>query len=131
MPKQKRLTDKEKAEVLTDYAAGKTQEQIAKKFNISKMAVSKTLKTAKSLQNEKKFTRTNKTQSELRQDIISTATEMLYTRVQDTDNPIAPETLLKIIERLSLLEDGKKDNTGELKIIVEKQIVDLSKKDNE
>ena len=39
MPKQKRLTDKEKAEVITDYASGKSQQEIAEKFTISKTAV--------------------------------------------------------------------------------------------
>ena len=83
MPKQRRLTDKEKAEVLTDYASGKTQEEIAKKFTISKTAISKILKTQKSLQNGKKVIKDNKSQSELRKDIIETATRMLYNRVQD------------------------------------------------
>jgi len=38
-----RLTDKQKAEVITDFTAGKTKTDIAQKFNISITAVSKIL----------------------------------------------------------------------------------------
>ena len=41
MPKQKRLTDKEKAEVITDYASGKGKTEIAQKFKLSVTAISK------------------------------------------------------------------------------------------
>lgn len=121
-----RLTDKERAEVITDYASGKTQKEISKKLRVSEAAVSKILKAAKSKENGKKLSKVNKSQSELRKDIIAQATQKLYERISDEESQLAPETLLKIIERLSLLEDGKKEGAEELKIIVEKKVIDLS-----
>ena len=114
-----RLTDRQKAEVITDFTAGKTKTEIAKKFNISITAVSKILGDIKSLESVKKL---SKSSAELRKDIIAKATDALYSK--DFDK-LPAESLLKIIERLSLLED---DNTNEeLKVVVEKRIVDLTK----
>ena len=39
----KRLTDKQRAEVVTDYASGKTKSEIARKFKVSPNAISKIL----------------------------------------------------------------------------------------
>ena len=96
-----RLTDKEKAEVITDFTAGKNKSDIAKKFNISITAVSKILKNTESLEKVQKL---SKSSAELRRGIIDKATYSLYGRDFDKLNA---ETLLKIIERLSLLEDDK------------------------
>lgn len=123
-----RLTDKQKSNVITEYVSGKSQSEIARKFKVSPTAISKILKNAESL----KSGELSLNQKELGTAIISKATKSLY--LQDF-NKMQPETLLKIIERLSLLY--KDDNTsengskGELKIIVEKKVVDLTKdKDN-
>ena len=119
MPKQKRLTDKEKAEVITDYASGKTQKQIAEKLRISEAAVSKILKAAKSKENGKKLSKVNKSQRELREDIIAKATDALYSKDYDE---LPAEVLLKIIERLSILDKDTPttEPQEELKVIVGK-----------
>ena len=123
-----RLTDKQKSEIITEYVSGKSQSEIARKFKVSPPAISKILKTVESLKNCEK----SLNQKELGTAIVQKATQSLY--LQDFDK-MHPETLLKIIERLSLLY--KDDNTsengskGELKIIIEKKVVDLTKdKDN-
>lgn len=51
----KRLTDKERAEVVSDYASGKTKSEIARKFKVSPNAISKILSNFKSSKIEKKF----------------------------------------------------------------------------
>ena len=119
-----RLTDKQKAEVITDYTAGKTKSDIARKFNISITAVSKILKNKKSLE---KVQKSSKSSAEIRKDIISRA----ETALSEKDfNKLAPETLLKIIERLSILEDTKQQG-NDLKIIVERKVVDLTNKNDD
>lgn len=112
-----KLTDKDKAVVITDYAAGKSKSEIAKKFNVSITAVSKILKNGKSLEKVQKF---SKSSAELRKDIIRKATETLY---EKDFVKFAPETLLKIIERLSILEP---DNEGREDIKVVLSIEDVS-----
>lgn len=120
MPKQKRLTDKEKAEVIADYASGLSKTDIAQKFKVSVTAISKILSNPKSLKNEKKLSEKSlKSQRELRQDIISKATDALYSKDYDE---LPAETLLKIIERLSMLDKDTptSDPQDELKAIVDK-----------
>ena len=94
----KRLTEKEKVEVITDFTAGKTKTAIAKKFNVSITAISKILGNTKSLEKVKNSSKSSK---ELRREIINKATNSLYAK---DFNELHPEVLLKIIERLSLLE---------------------------
>lgn len=112
-----RLTQKQKSEILTEYVAGKSKSELARKFQISHTAISKILESVKSFKNGKK----SLNQRELGNAIISKATESLYLK---DFNEMHPETLLKIIERLSLLYKGENGgvnaNNGELKIIVEK-----------
>ena len=43
----KRLTDKERAEVVTDYASGNSKSEIARKFKFSPNAISKILREEK------------------------------------------------------------------------------------
>ena len=119
-----RLTERQKAEVITDFAAGKSKTDISQKFKISITAVSKILNNQKSLESAKKFT---KSSAELRKDIIDKATIALYGK--DFED-LPSETLLKIIERLSILESNSViGSENDLKIVVEKKIVDLTKKD--
>ncbi len=117
-----KLTDKDKAVIITDYAAGKTKSEIAKKFNVSITAVSKILKSDKSLDKVKKL---SKSSAELRKDIIRKATETLY---EKDFVKFAPETLLKIIERLSILEP---DNEKREDIQVILSIEDVSGGNND
>lgn len=93
-----RLTDKQKREVITDYASGKNITDIAKKFQVSHTAISKILKNAPSFKVDEKVSKSSK---ELRKEIINKATNALYGK--DFEK-LAPDTLLKIIERLSILE---------------------------
>ena len=121
--KMPRLTPKQKSEILTDYVSGKSQSEIARKFKVSVTTISKILKTAESLKNSNK----SLNREQLGNSIIEKAPVALYGK---DFNVMHPETLLKIIERLSLLynaENGTQNgNKGELKIIVEKKVVDLS-----
>lgn len=120
-----RLTDKQKAEVIKEFAAEKSKSDIARKFNISVTAVSKILKRYESSKNVEKFNiKSSKSSAEIRKDIINRA----ETALSEQDfSKLAPETLLKIIERLSILEDSKQQG-NDLKIIVERKIVDLTNK---
>ena len=93
-----RLIDEQKREVITDYASGKTITEIAKKFQVSHTAISKILKNAQSFKVDEKVSKSSK---ELRKEIINKATNALYGK--DFEK-LAPDTLLKIIERLSILE---------------------------
>lgn len=123
-----RLTDKQKAEVATDYAAGKSKTEIARKFGVSDVAISKILKKLQSSEKFGKFgqsSETVKTQSEIRREIIDKATNALYGKDYDK---LPPEFLLKIIERLSLLEQGTKA-ADEVRIIIERNVVDLTSDD--
>ena len=75
-----RLTDKQKAEVIRDYACGKSQTEIAKKLKISDAAVSKILKAEKVKLSEKKLNpklKLNKTQKEMSDEIVEKATVAL------------------------------------------------------
>lgn len=119
-----RLTDKQKAEVITDYTAGKTKSDISRKFNISITAVSKILKNEKSLDKVKK---SSKSSAEIRKDIIKRAETALAGKEFDK---LAPETLLKIIERLSILEDNK-TTSSDNKVVVEFVFKDTAINEND
>lgn len=109
----KRLTDKEKAEVVADFLAGISKSDIAKKFQVSHTAISKILSKVESFNSDEKVSKSCK---ELRKEIITKATNALY--VKDFDK-LAPDTLLKIIERLSLLEPETKHEDESIKVILE------------
>lgn len=102
-----RLNPKQKSEILTDYVSGKSQSEIARKFKVSATTISKILKTAESLKNSNK----SLNREQLGNSIIEKATVALYGK---DFNVMHPETLLKIIERLSLLynaENGTQNGT--------------------
>lgn len=118
-----KLTDKDKQDIISARAVGMSLSEIAEKFTVSKTAISKILKQEKSLRNVQKFTNS----ADIRKDIISRA----ETALSEKDfNELAPETLLKIIERLSILEDSKQQG-NDLKIIVERKVVDLTNKNGD
>lgn len=100
-----KLSDNEKREIYTDFVSGKSKTEIAKKFNISVTAVSKILNKDESLKNSKKF---NLSSAQMRTDIITKATGALW---EKDFSKLHPETLLKIIERLSMLKT--KSDEGE------------------
>lgn len=106
-----RLNTKQKAEVVKDYASGNNKSEIARKFNVSVTAVSKILDKAESLSDGEEFKpKSTEEQAKVRRDIISLATDRLFDKV--IDGQVGAETLLKIIERLSFLEEkgGASDN---------------------
>ncbi len=115
----KRLTDIEKAEVVTDFIAGKTKTEIAKKFSVSVTAISKILGNVESLKEVKKSSKSSK---EIRRDIIRKATNSLYLKNFDE---LSPETLLKIIEKLSLLEPEEKEE-GQKRTTLTFEFIDTS-----
>lgn len=121
-----RLTDREKQEIITEYATGKSKSAIARKFNCSVPAVSKILTKFKDNESLTKLkdSLNNEESSVIRGKIIRKATESLYFKDYDS---MQPEVLLKIIERLSLLDkELETTETNELKLIIEKKVVDLS-----
>lgn len=79
-----RLTDKEKAAIVHEFAAGKNKTEIAKKFGVSDTAVSKILQkyqSSKSLESLTKFEgsseKVRKKRKEIRTEIIDSAYEAL------------------------------------------------------
>ncbi len=119
----KRLTDIEKAQIITDFTAGKTRTEIAKKFSVSITAISKILGNTKSLE---KVEKNSKSSKELRKEIINKATKALYAK--DFEE-LSPDVLLKIIERLSLLEPSNNEEDNEIKVTLE--VKDVSGGDND
>lgn len=104
-----KLTDKDKQDIISARAVGMSLSEIAEKFTVSKTAISKILKQEKSLRNVQKFTNS----ADIRKDIISRAEKALS---EKDFNELAPETLLKIIERLSLLDAGNISEDKEIKV---------------
>lgn len=101
-----RLTDKDRAAIVHEYAAGKGVREIARKFQVTHTTVSKILKTAKVSKVEsgnfpQESETTKKTRAELRKDIIEKAYVSLCGKAYEE---LSAETLLKIIERLSYIE---------------------------
>ena len=123
-----RLTDKQKAEVIKEFAAEKSKSEIARKFNISVTAVSKILKRYESSKNGEKFNiKSSKSSAEIRKNIIRRAETALH---EKDFNKLAPETLLKIIERLSILEDNK-TTSSDNKAVVEFVFKDTAINEND
>lgn len=92
----KRLTEKERAEVVSDYASGKTKSEIARKFKVSPNAISKILNKFKSsnyneeVQSEGK----KKDNKEVARIIYERAMEGLKRKINDA----SATELLKIID---------------------------------
>ena len=104
-----RLTDKQRAAIVHEFAAGKSKSEIARKFGVSDTAVSKTLQKYKSSESLKKFEsseKVRKTRKEIRSDIIEKAYEALAEKGYDK---LSADTLLKIIERLTYLDSVSTD----------------------
>lgn len=119
----KRLTDKERAEVVTDYASGKTKSDIARKFNVSPNAISKILEKFKSSMNELKVQgevqESSKDNREVARVIYNKALQGLTEKV----NKASAGELLKILEyfdlRYNFGDDGSDERISEIKITIE------------
>lgn len=105
-----RLSTAQKQEIVTDFASGKSKSEIARKFNVSITAISKILNNSEV--RDKFNTQLNKFKSnkEYAKEIISTAYNSLLSKNFDK---LSAETLLKIIERLSLLYNNSFDDNKE------------------
>jgi transposase-like protein len=105
-----RLSDNQKQEIVTDFASGKSKSEIARKFKVSVTAISKILNNSEV--RDKLSTKLNKFKSnkEYAKEIISTAYNSLLSKNFDK---LSAETLLKIIERLSLLYNNSFDDNEE------------------
>jgi transposase len=113
------LTEKQRTEVVTDYAAGKSKTEIARKFGISDTAVSKILKKYKSLESKPIQTNPNldkRDNKEIAKNIVSKAFNALDTKAFDK---MYPETLLKIIERLTFLYGQGNDAKSKLDELID------------
>ncbi len=92
----KRLTDKERAEVVTDYASGKTKSEIARKFKVSPNAISKILNKFKNSKNEEEV------QSEVQKKDNKEIARIIYDRAMEglkrKINFASATELLKIID---------------------------------
>jgi transposase-like protein len=92
----KRLTDKERAEVVTDYASGKTKSEIARKFKVSPNAISKILNKFKSSKNKEEV------QSEGQKKDNKKIARIIYERAMEAlerkINYASATELLKIID---------------------------------
>lgn len=118
-----KLTDKDKQTIYTDFASGKSKSDIAKKFNVSITAISKILEDNKSLE---KFNKSLdiKPNKEYAKSIISKAYKGLEDNINKNIHKLHPETLIKIIERLSLLykntfDDDIQDNITKVEVVFE------------
>ena len=119
----KRLTDKEKAEVVADFIAGMSKSDIAKKFQVTHTAISKILDKQESFKTDEKVSKSCK---ELRKEIIEKATNALYIK---NFNELSPDVLLRVIERLSVLEPSNNEENNEIKFTLE--ITDVSGGNND
>ncbi len=92
----KRLTEKERAEVVSDYASGKTKSEIARKFKVSPNAISKILIKFKNSKNEEEVQSgaQKKDNKEIARIIYDKAMEGLKRKINDA----SATELLKIID---------------------------------
>lgn len=107
----KHLTDKQRAEVITDFANGKTKSDIARKFNLSPNAISKILEKYKSSKGKEKVQSIvqNRDNKEIARDIYYKAMESLQERV----NKATASELLKIIEYYNILYNFSEENNND------------------
>jgi predicted DNA-binding protein YlxM (UPF0122 family) len=105
-----RLSDNQKQEIVTDFASGKSKSEIARKFKVSVTAISKILNNSEVRDKFNTKLDKFKTNKEYAKEIISTAYDSLLSKNFDK---LSAETLLKIIERLSLLYNNSFDDNEE------------------
>lgn len=124
-----KLTEKDRASIIKEYAAGKSVRELAKKFTVSPTAISKILKSVKSLQNEgkslQKSLQPKQDNQALAQMIIDKAVAGL---VKDIEKASVKDKL-QAIERLSALYGIEENKDGKIEFVFE--VRDLTRKDNE
>lgn len=116
----KHLTDKQRAEVITDFAAGKTKSDIARKFNLSPNAISKILDKYKSskINNkvQKEVQKSSKQDNrELARKIIDKA---MASVIKDIDKT-SPMDRIKIVERLMFLYGNNENEKSKLELVID------------
>ena len=116
----KHLTDKQRAEVITDFAGGKTKSDIARKFNVSPNAISKILNKFKSSnQNDKVQKEVQKgskqNNHELAKQIIDKAMLSVVKDIEKT----SPMDRIKIVERLTLLYGNNENQKSALDRVID------------
>ncbi len=138
----RKLTDKEKREICRLYYSGeKTKAELARSFNVSHTAISKILNDDEVAGSFKNLTDETSTECQLSmlafleskktvaQELISVA----LSSVKDKISKASLKDTINAIEKLSVVfkdngtgQDGS-ENANELRIVVEKKVVDLTK----
>ena len=113
----KHLTDKQKAEVITDFAAGKTKSDIARKFNVSPNAISKILKKCQSSKSGAKVQSESSKQNNhiLAKEIIDKAMLSVVKDIEKT----SPMDRIKIVERLTILYGNNENQKSALDRVID------------
>jgi len=120
-----KLTEKDRANIIKEYAVGKSVREIAKKFTVSPTAISKILKSAKSLQNDQKSLQPKQDNQALAQVIIDRAVAGLVREIEEA----SVKDKLAAIERLSQLyhlEEQKEQQKLEFRF----EIRDLTRRED-
>jgi transposase len=124
-----KLTEKDRASIIKEYAAGKSVRELAKKFTVSPTAISKILKSVKSLQNEgkslQKSLQPKQDNQALAQMIIDKAVAGL---VKDIEKASVKDKL-QAIERLSALYGIEENKDGKIEFVFE--VRDLTRESDE
>jgi transposase-like protein len=124
-----KLTEKDRASIIKEYAAGKSVRELAKKFTVSPTAISKILKSVKSLQNEgkslQKSLQPKQDNQALAQMIIDKAVAGL---VKDIEKASVKDKL-QAIERLSALYGIEENKDGKIEFVFE--VRDLTRERDE
>ncbi len=114
------LTDKQRAEVITDFAGGKTKSDIARKFNVSPNAISKILNKFKSSNNNDKVQK--EVQKSSKQDNHKLAKDIIDKAMASVVNDInkcSPMDRIKIVERLMILYGNNENQKSALDRVID------------
>lgn len=116
----KHLTDEQRAEVITDFAGGKTKSDIARKFNLSPNAISKILNKFKSSKVDDKVQ--SKVQKNIKQNNHELARQIIdkamLSVVKDIERT-SPMDRIKIVERLTLLYGNNENQKSALDRVID------------
>lgn len=130
-----KLTEAQKEQIRIEYAAGASTRELAKKFSVSQTAIAKLLKIQKSVHDKEKCSDNEPDSKKTsNRDHAKNIIQKAYTALSTKDyDKIHPDTLLKIIERMTAiygaeaLEDSDTEAVTELIIEIE----DASKDETE
>lgn len=143
----KRLSAKEKREICRLYYGGeKTKSELARSFNVSHTAISKILNDEEVSKSFKNLSDETSIESQLSmvayleskktvaQELITAALESVKEKLSKAslkDTVIAIEKLATVFKDSETGKEGNGNgNANELRIIVDKRVVDLTKEDN-